>query len=132
MNAIGDRIERITGQRTDVIRFPGGGSNTVSRHYNTGIMTVLAKDVEEKGYNYVDWNVDSRDAEPAVTKTSDDVYNNVVNQLSKYRGNVILMHDIKKTTAGAIESIVKYGINNGYKFDVLTKDTGICHHRVAN
>ena len=132
MNAIGERIERITGQKTDVIRFPGGSSNTVSRRYNSGIMTVLTRDVEEKGYNYVDWNVDSRDAEPAVTKTSDDVYNNVVNNLSKYRGNVILMHDIKQTTAGAIEKIIKYGQNNGYTFDVLTKDTSLCHHRVAN
>ncbi len=132
MNAIGDRIEKITGQKTDVMRFPGGGSNTVSRRYNSGIMTILAKDVEEKGYNYVDWNVDSRDAEPAVTKTSDDVYHNVINSISRYRGNVVLMHDIKQTTAGAIERIIQYGQNNGYKFDVITKDTSLCHHRVAN
>ncbi len=132
MNAIGDRIEKITGQKTDVMRFPGGGSNTVSRHYNSGIMTILAKDAEEKGYNWVDWNVDSRDAEPAVTKTSEDVYKNVINGISRYRGNVVLMHDIKQTTAGAIEDIIKYGQNNGYKFDVLTKDTSLCHHRIAN
>lgn len=132
MNAIGERIERITGKKTDVLRFPGGGSNTVSRRYSQGIMTTLAKDVEEKGYNYVDWNVDSRDAEPAVTKTSDDVYRNVVNNLSKGRGNIILMHDIKTTTAGAIDRIVEYGLNNGYKFDVITRETSICHHRIAN
>ncbi len=132
MNAIGERIERITGQKTDVMRFPGGGSNTVSRHYNSGIMTILARDAEEKGYNWVDWNVDSRDAEPAVTKTSEDVYRNVINGISRYRGNVVLMHDIKQTTAGAIEDIIKYGQNNGYKFDVLTKDPSLCHHRVAN
>ena len=132
MNAIGERIERITGQKTDVMRFPGGGSNTVSRHYSSGIMTILAKDAEEKGYNWVDWNVDSRDAEPAVTKTSDDVYRNVINSVSRYRGNVVLMHDIKQTTAGAIEKIIQYGQNNGYKFDVITKDTSLCHHRIAN
>ena len=132
MNAIGERIERITGKKTDVLRFPGGGSNTVSRRYSQGIMTTLAKDVEEKGYSYVDWNVDSRDAEPAVTKTSDDVYRNVVNNLSKGRGNIILMHDIKTTTAGAIDRIVEYGLNNGYKFEVLTRETSVCHHRIAN
>lgn len=132
MNAIGERIERITGEKTDVLRFPGGSSNTVSRRYSSGIMTTLTKDVEEKGFNYVDWNVDSRDAEPAVTKTSDDVYKNVTSQLGKGRGNIILMHDIKKTTAGAIERIIQYGQNNGYKFDVLTRETSICHHRVVN
>jgi peptidoglycan/xylan/chitin deacetylase (PgdA/CDA1 family) len=132
MNTIGDRIKRITGKETDVLRFPGGSSNTVSRKYSSGLMTTLAKDVEEKGYSYVDWNVDSRDAEPAVTKTSDDVYRNVVNSLSKGRGNIILMHDIKTTTAGAIDRIVQYGLNNGYKFDVLTRETSVCHHRIAN
>ena len=42
------------------------------------------------------------------------------------------MHDIKTTTAGAIDRIVEYGLNNGYKFEVLTRETSVCHHRIAN
>ena len=130
LKKISDRVERITGQKSKIIRFPGGSSNTVSRHYSTGIMSRLANDVEAKGYTYVDWNVDSTDAETA-TKTSDLVYSRVTSQLSKSKGNVVLMHDIKSTTAGAIERIVQYGLNNGYTFKVLDSSV-VCHHRTAN
>ena len=41
------------------------------------------------------------------------------------------MHDIKKHTSEAIESIVKYGLNNGYKFDVIQKND-ICHQKILN
>ena len=41
------------------------------------------------------------------------------------------MHDIKKHTSLAIENIVKYGLDHGYKFDVLNKDI-ICHQRINN
>ena len=131
MNKIQERIVKITGEKPDVMRFPGGSSNTVSRRYSPGIMLTLIRDVEEKGYSYVDWNVDSRDAEPAVTKTGDDVANNVTSGLVKTRGNVILMHDIKQTTAAGLEKIIQYGQNRGYKFDVLSRDV-ICHHGVNN
>lgn len=128
LNAISSRVEKITGKKSMFIRFPGGSSNTVSRHYTNGIMSRLVDDVEAKGYSYFDWNVDSRDAEG---KPSNEIYSNVVNNLSKSRGNVILMHDIKTTTANAIEDIIKYGLNNGYTFDVLDASV-TCHHKTAN
>ena len=116
-------IKNAGGGDTTLIRFPGGASNTVSRHYSSGIMTRLSREVIDKGYNYFDWNISSGDAGGLKSatfsgKVSEEV-KNVTGSLSKSRGNVILMHDIKDTTASAIESIVKYGINNGYKFDVL-------------
>ena len=37
------------------IRFPGGSSNTVSRNYMEGIMSVLVPKVLELGYQYYDW-----------------------------------------------------------------------------
>ena len=129
MQIVSDRVERLTGKKTNLIRFPGGVSNTVSRHYNVGIMSQLAKEVEEKGYGYFDWNISSGDAGGTTDPTQE--YYNVINNLSKSRGNVILMHDIKKHTSEAIDSIVKYGIDNGYTFDVLTKDI-ICHQNINN
>ena len=129
MNTVASRVEKITGKKSDLIRFPGGSSNTVSRKYKQGIMTQLAKEVEEKGYGYFDWNIISGDA--GETTDPKVEYNYVINGLSKSRGNVVLMHDIKKHTSEAIESIVKYGIDSGYKFEVLTKDN-ICHQRILN
>lgn len=128
LNKISKRVEKVTGKKSMFIRFPGGSSNTISRRYSSGIMSRLVNSVESKGYSYYDWNVDSRDAE---NKPCNEVKNNVINGLSKSRGNVILMHDIKGPTACAIEDIVKYGLNNGYTFDVLDSSI-ICHHKVAN
>ena len=129
MNTVGDRVTRITGKKSTLLRFPGGVSNTVSRKYKSGIMTQLAKEVEAQGYAYFDWNISSGDA--GGTTDPNVEYKNVINSLSKKRGNVILMHDIKKHTSLAIENIVKYGLDNGYTFKVLTNDV-VCHQRINN
>lgn len=129
MNKVSARVERITGQKSMLLRFPGGVSNTISRRYKSGIMSQLAKEVEDKGYAYFDWNISSGDA--GGTTNPDVEYRNVINALSKSRGNVILMHDIKKHTSLAIENIVKYGKNNGYQFKVLTSDVK-CHQGINN
>ena len=128
LNKISDRVERITGQKSKIIRFPGGSSNTVSRRYSSGIMSRLAASVEAKGYTYVDWNVDSRDAE---NKPCDDVYRYATGGLSKSSGNVVLMHDIKSATACALPRIIEYGQNNGYTFKTLDSSV-VCHHKTAN
>ena len=117
VNKAHDLILNLTGYDSKLIRFPGGASNTVSKKYNTGIMSRLAREVTEKGYNYFDWNVSSGDS--GGTTDPNVEYNNVIKSLSKSRGNVILMHDIKTHTMNAIDSIIKYGLDNGYKFDVL-------------
>ena len=38
------------------IRFPGGASNTISRKYCPGIMSILANEVIDRGYQFYDWN----------------------------------------------------------------------------
>lgn len=129
MNQVQDRIERLTGKSTKLFRFPGGASNTVSRKYSSGIMSRLAYDIQDRGYQYFDWNISSGDAGGTTDPYVE--YQNVVTNLSRNRGNVILMHDIKKHTANAIDDIVQYGQDNGYKFDVLTPNV-ICHQRIAN
>jgi len=130
LNAISDRVKRITGAESKIIRFPGGSSNTVSRNYNKGIMSRLTKDVIARGYQYFDWNISSGDA--GGTTTGDGVYNNVVSHLYNDGRNIVLMHDIHNWTRDAIERIVKYGINNGYTFDVLTVNSWGAHHGVNN
>ena len=117
VNRTHDAIKNATGYDSKLIRFPGGASNTVSRKYSTGIMSRLANEVVAKGYNYYDWNISSGDA--GGTTDPNQEYRNVIGSLSKSRGNVILMHDIKKHTMNAIENIIKYGLDNGYTFEVL-------------
>ncbi len=130
LNQVSERVKRITGQTSYIIRFPGGSSNTVSRHYSQGIMTTLTREVENRGYRYYDWNVSSGDA--GDTTSSDGVYSNVVNGLRKNRANVVLMHDIKSFTADAVERIIIYGKNNGYTFLPITMSTPTVHQTVNN
>lgn len=126
-----DKIKASTGYNATITRFPGGSSNTVSK-YNPGIMTRLTKKVVNAGYKYFDWNVTSGDAGEA--KSSSDVYNNVINNLSKSRSNVVLMHDFSGNTKtlNALEDIINYGLNNGYTFSKITENTPMVTHSVNN
>ena len=124
-NIIGEK----TGITPTLIRFPGGSSNTVSS-FNKGIMTRLTALVEEAGYTYFDWNVDSNDAVGATSANA--VYNNVISGVSKRNASVVLMHDTKGYTVDAIEKIIVWGLDNGYTFLPLTEGSPTCHHPVYN
>ena len=130
LKKIQSQIKKYCGFTSKLLRFPGGGSNTISKNYCEGIMTELTQMVEEKGYTYFDWNVDSDDAGSARTATA--VYNNVVTGCASRKTSVVLMHDIKSYTVDAIEDIIKWGLDNGYTFKVLTSSSPTFHHRVQN
>ena len=131
LNIVQNRIKRITGSETRIVRFPGGSSNTVSRRYSTGIMTTLTNDLINKGYKYYDWNISSGDAAGG-SPTPNQIYNNVINQLSHDRINMVLMHDIKWYTRDALRDIIRYAKNNGYTFERITYDTPMVRQRVNN
>ena len=123
-------IEQYAGYRPNLIRFPGGSSNQVSKKYSEGIMTTLTQSVEEKGYIYHDWNVDSCDAGGATT--AEEVYHNVIEGCRTREFSVVLMHDIRSYTIDAIEDILIWGLENGYTFEAMTTDTRAIHHTVKN
>ena len=123
-------IEQYAGYRPHLLRFPGGSSNQVSKKYNEGIMTALTQTVEEKGYIYHDWNVDSCDASNATT--AEAVYHNVIEGCRTREFSVVLMHDIRSYTIDAIEDILVWGLENGYTFEAMTTDTRAIHHTVKN
>lgn len=131
LNMIRNTIYNITGKYSNIIRFPGGSSNTISSNYQKGLMTLLAKEVEEKGFIYFDWNVSSEDAGSAWN--SSQVYNNVVNNL-KYKNDIVLLHDFggNYKTLNALRDIIKYGKRNGYTFETITEYTEPVHHRINN
>lgn len=129
---IQERVKRITGQTTTLIRFPGGSSNTVSRKYDGGtrIMTKLVQEVTNRGYTYFDWNITSGDA----GSTTDPyvVYTNVIDNLSAGGEFVVLQHDSKNYSISAVESIIQFGLKNGFKFERLTANSPTAHHHVNN
>ena len=131
LNSVSNRVKKITGIESKIIRFPGGGSNTISRKYSPGIMSFLTEDVLKKGYKYYDWNLSSGDAAGG-TPTSEEIYNNVISNLSKDRINMVLMHDIKTFTRDALDRIITYGKENGYNFLPIDESTEMIRQRVNN
>ena len=128
--SVQNRVKRITGVESKIIRFPGGASNTVSRRYSNGIMSRLTSEVVNRGFKYYDWNISSGDA--GGTTQASGVYNNVVSGLRHDRANMVLMHDIKPHTRDALRDIIRYGKNNGYRFEKITMDTEMITQRVNN
>ena len=129
---IGNQVYQTTGERSKIIRFPGGSSNTISKKYCKGVMTELVNRVIELGYRYFDWNVDSDDAGHA--KTSQDIYNNVTSGIKPERKNVVLMHDFARNykTIDALDSIISWGLEQGYVFRKITDETPMVTHGVNN
>ena len=118
-----------TGVLTTLLRFPGGSSNTVSK-FNPGIMSRLTVAVQNAGFQYFDWNVDSNDAGGA--KTAQEVFENVVNGCASRRVSIVLQHDIKGFSVEAVEKILIWGTENGYRFLALDSSSPGAHHGVNN
>jgi len=129
---IRDKVKNIIGVESNIIRFPGGSSNTVSRNYNKGIMSRLVNQVTEKGFIYFDWNVGSGDASTGATQSS--VYNSVIKGVSPNKTNVVLMHDFENNykTLNALRDIINTCKSNGYTFAPITSSTPQVTHGVNN
>ena len=131
LQKISDMVKEATGVESKLIRFPGGSSNTVSKQYCPGLMTKLTKAVQEKGYQYFDWNCDSTDA----SGNNVPVKTLVENATSSSARHInILMHDTdaKGTTVEALPDIIKHYRSQGYAFEALTVDSYPAHHSVNN
>lgn len=128
-NAVSSRI----GHTVDIVRFPGGTSNTVSRQYSVGIMSRLSQSVPANGYQYFDWNLsggDSSSPPPPAT----DIANNVLLNVGSMKRACVLMHDttVKRTTVEALPSIIDGLRAQGYTFGLLERTTPAFHHGVSN
>ena len=100
------------------LRFPGGSTNTVSRRYGgKGLMPQLKTEVEQRGWQWVDWNVCAEDAVGG-HPSADTIYRNVVRETGEQTHCVVLMHDsaTTRTTAEALPDIIRWYTDNGYTF----------------
>lgn len=124
-----DQIYALTGQKTTIMRFPGGSSNVIS-NFNPGIMTRLTQMVTDYGLQYFDWNVDSKDS--GRSKTAQQVFQTVVAGIGDKTCSIVLQHDIHGYSVDAVERIIQWGLANGYQFLPLEPTSPNCHHTVRN
>ena len=124
-------VEKLIGYKPRYIRFPGGSSNKVSLKYNRGIMTVLARKVVEKGYQYYDWNGETGDA----TGNHVSVDKLIKNATVKNDNNIVMLAhdtDAKDTTVEALPSIIQYYQNKGYVFKAIDEQSFYAHQSINN
>lgn len=134
LNAISEVVKNETGVTSKITRFPGGSSNTVSKKHNHGIMTRVSKGIQDKGYQYFDWNCSNGDAQKDGIPAK-QLVNNVKKNTGSMGGNIIvLMHDTdaKGTTVEALPEIIDFYRSRGFTFEVITEKTPPVHHRIAN
>lgn len=102
INSVDDMLEEITGQKPKYYRSPGGNQNDT-------VLSTIQKPC-------ILWNVDtrdweSRDTEKIISKTLKEVDD----------GDIILMHEIYKTTLDAVEPIIIKLKEKGYNFVTVTE-----------
>ncbi len=100
---LSDYLYELTGTRSVYYRFPGGSGNEISNVNMAEFVHIL----NEEQITYYDWNVSAGDA--ANSYTVEDVQNNVLEGVSKYKTSVVLLHDgpNKSTTVEALGPLIE-------------------------
>ncbi|NLA27074.1 MAG: polysaccharide deacetylase family protein [Firmicutes bacterium] len=121
-----DLLEQKAGVRPDIIRFPGGSSNTVAA---PGVMKEIIAELAARGYDYFDWNISTGDCNTSLTAAQ--LVANVVSQADRRPGQdlVVLMHDFNHATAEALPRIIENLHQRGYTFAALEKGIINMKHR---
>lgn len=99
-----DFLYELTGEDCNIVRFPGGSSNTIS-HVD---MWELIDYLNRENMVYFDWNVSSGDAAGGGTSTA-QIKKNVLGNIDQYSNAVVLFHDAagKDSTVDALPAIIE-------------------------
>ena len=121
-----NKIKEVTGVAPpNIIRFPGGSS----KRLNTNIL----EEIHKNNFKVYDWNVDLCDGINPDLCVSTLIKNS---QIIKGDKNVaiILMHCNfnNKNTIKALPEIIKYYLNSGYEFKVITEETPEYYYKFKN
>lgn len=99
-----DYLYDITGVKSNLYRFPGGSSNTVSRIDMREFAACLA----DEDIIYFDWNISSGDG-GKILLSIEDLVTNCTENLTQRDNAIILLHDSadKKTSVEALPEIIE-------------------------
>ncbi len=113
LEKLSDIVESYTGERPNIIRFPGGTGNHVGGKLN---MRRMVNGVEDLGYRAFDWTASSGDAtrpRPTAEKAAANVLGSCTQD-----SEIILTHD-KPCSPGALEIFLPALLKRGYVFETL-------------
>lgn len=97
-----EKIEKITGQRTQIYRAPYG-------EYNNTVIQAA----QDKGYYTIQWSLDTLDY---IGLTGDEMWNRIQDKVKA--GDIILTHNGTKHTADSLDMLIKNIKQKG--FEIVT------------
>ena len=105
-----DKIEQITGKRTNIYRAPYG-------EYNNTVV----KAAQDKGYYIIQWNLDTHDYSGL---TGEQMWDRLKDKIKA--GDIILSHNGTKNTANSLDMLIKNIKSKGLEVvtisDLIYKD----------
>jgi len=110
-------IEDNYGYSSSSFRFPGGSGDQPSRIRNPRIDVI-----NELGYRYFDWDIDTNDWRQSSTPES--IIEDILMNTRSREHVIILMHDVYERTLEALPGIIEGLREQGYAFDVLQNHPG--------
>ena len=116
MIATRDEINKITNTHPNIIRFPEGSRNHLTKS--------SIKTLHNCGFKIYDWNIVISDGLNPKTSPS-KLYKEATAQKIKPDNIILLMHcdTVHKNTCKALPKIIDYYKNLGYEFKVITNNT---------
>ncbi len=125
---LSDYIYQLTGTRCGYYRFPGGSGNEISNVNMAEFVHIL----NQEQIRYFDWNVSAGDA--AGSYTVEDVQNNVLEGVSKYKTSVVLLHDgmNKSTTVDALGTLIQSLQSQGAVILPIDENTNVIQYIKAD
>jgi peptidoglycan/xylan/chitin deacetylase (PgdA/CDA1 family) len=136
VDSFGDELTRldnliydVTGVHSNIFRFPGGSSNTVSQLPIQEYISYL----NDHNINYYDWNSLSGDA---VTSglSPQTLVDNIMNDVTKNEDSIVLMHDLQTThtTVESLQLLIDTLRSQGYEILPIDENTPMIQHVSCN
>lgn len=108
----------ITGSYARLLRFPGG--STTAKNMMGNCFPTVKQGLADMGIQYFDWNVQPEDSQGC---SETDTLNAFILSVPQWTTPVVLQHDTRSYSMNALESMLKWGTENGYRFQALEPQT---------
>ena len=124
-----DELHQVTGVNSIYYRFPGGSSNQISNVPMSDFIHYL----NEQGVIYYDWNVSAGDG-ASTAYTSEEIVENVTDDVVKYKTSVVLLHDgtDKSATVEALGPLIEALEGMGAQILPIDEDTQVIQYVKAD
>lgn len=119
LNKCKESINKIIGKRKmNFIRIPGGADNEIC---NKEVLSNIKNKILDNSDNYIDWTINIGDIEKS-SISSEFIKSKIIDEGGLYSVEVVLMNDLgKEYTVDALQEIIDFYINRGYKFKTLNE-----------